>query len=395
MATFDYVARDLDGGEVAGRQRADDALGLDRALERRGLTLIACTESRRPQRAGGLRRRELVQLTAQLATMIAAGVRVVDALDELAQRQTRPAARRLVAGLARELRSGRSLSQALDRSPHAFPDDYRASVRAAEASGALAEVLRRLARHLRWSAGLRATAVQASVYPLILMAASTLLVLVLLTFVIPRIVGLFPGEHHELPAETRFVLGVSELLVRNAPWLALAAGALVAGLSVLRARPAGRARLGRLWLRAPWIGALVRQLGASRFAATASLLHRAGCDVYTVLRVAGQSCGNAGLASSFGRVADLVRRGRTISQGLAAEPDVDPLLVQLVGVGESTGALEHCLERAVEHYDEELPRAVKRTVSIVEPLLLLVVGAVVALILMAAVLPLFEVYGTL
>jgi len=367
VQTFDYVAFDGTGARVAGRLRAGGELDLDRLLEARGLTLTRFRVASRRQRARG-------------------------SLEGLARRLERPAARRAVEGLIADLRAGNSLSTAMDRRPRTFPAAYRASIRAAEASGELDSVLRRLARNLTWAVALRATTTRALIYPALLVAALTGLVVVLLTFVLPRVVGLFPGGRADLPGETRAVLAVSELLTQNAVGLFGCAALVVLGAWWARRYDGWRIGSSDALLRVPRLGSLVRRLATSRFASTASLLHAAGCDVRTMLRVAGQTCGHAGLAAAFARCADAVRRGRTITGALEDERRMDPLLVQLVEVGEATGSLEHCLDRLVEHYDEEVPRAVERFLAWFEPLLLLVFGGLVLFVLLAATLPLFSLY---
>jgi type II secretory pathway component PulF len=370
---------------------------LDRDLEGQGLVVTSARVVSSERRARSLRipRDDLIALTTQLATVSGAGVRIVEGLTGIGERLASPKGRRLVEELVTALRSGASLSEAMDRHPASFPEVYRASVRAGEASGAIDTVLARLARYLEWVRGMRATTVQALIYPAILFVALFGLVLVLLYFVLPRIIGLFPGGRDQLPAQTRLVLSVSDFLTGN--WMPLSAGAIA--LSVLAAvalrRPGGRAAVARALMRLPKVGAIARKLATSKFASTASILHQAGCDVFTVLGVAGETCGNAAMAAAFERASAGVRRGLTITQALDREGTVDPLLVQMVGVGEQTGDLDGCLSRLVEYYDEEVPRAVKRFLSFLEPAMLVAAGAVVAFILMAAILPIFDLYETL
>jgi general secretion pathway protein F len=268
----------------------------------------------------------------------------------------------------------------------------RSSIRAGEASGALDRVLERLTKYLEWERGMRATAVQALIYPAILMTSVFGLVLVLLYWVLPRILKVFPGGRAKLPMETRFVLAISDFLRDNTLTLALTAFALGSTLAWLARKPEFRCFVHGRLLAVPKLGLLVREIATSRFASTASTLQSAGCDVFTVLDISGRTCGNAALESAFRRASAAVRRGTTISEGLESERDVDPMLKQMIAVGEKSGELEQCLVRLVAHYDEEVPRAVKRFLSILEPALLFVSAGVVALILLAALLPIFELY---
>ncbi|MBI5433331.1 MAG: type II secretion system F family protein [Planctomycetes bacterium] len=394
MRTFEYEASALDGRRVDGRSWAATELELDRELEARGLTLLKAR--RVAANRGGSRCRvpsgELLSLTTQLSTVLGAGVRLVEGLQGIGPRMRSPQSRRLVEDLVAGVQSGASLSEAMDRHASSFPEIYRASVRAGESAGALDTVLARLARYLEWSKGMRATTLQALIYPAILAVALTGLVVVLIYFVLPKIVGLFPGGRASLPAETRTLLALSDFLTNH--WLALLAAAVagVTGFVVALKRPRSREFLHRAVLRIPKFGDIAGKIATSRFASTASILQDAGCDVYKVLNVAGQTCGNAALASAFTRAANAVRRGETITQALEREPLVDPLLVQMISVGEKSGELDRCLSRLVDYYDDEIPRAVKRFLAFLEPAMMLSAALVVAFILMAALMPIFSLY---
>ncbi len=397
MNTYDYVAALADGTSIAGRAWAKSEVELDRDLEDKGLLLTSARVVSSARRARKLKisRQDLIALTTQLATVSAAGVRIVEGLSGIGERLPNAQSRLLVDEMVTALKQGVSLSEAMDRHPASFPVVYRASVRAGEASGAIDVVLSRLAKYLTWVRGMRATTVQAMIYPSILFFALFGLVLVLLYYVLPQIIGLFPGGREDLPSQTRAVLTVSDFLTANWLILLLGAGGVGAGLWASARHETGRELLSKALLYFPKFGNLARQIATSKFASTASILQKAGCDVFTVIGVSGQTCGNAALAAGFARVNESVRRGLTITQGLEREDRIDPLLIQLVSVGERTGDLEGCLGKLVEYYDEEIPRAVKRFLSFLEPAMLLVAGAVVAFILMAAIMPIFSLYETL
>lgn len=397
MKSFEYIALGADGRSVSGREFAESEIGLDRELERRGLTLTSAraVASERLSARARLAREDLHALTTQLATIVGAGVPLLEGLEGIGRRLGRAESRAVVEGLLVALREGQSLSQAMELHPRAFPFVFRSTVQAGEASGALDRVLSRLARYLEWSRLMRGLTVQALIYPMILAQALIGLVLLLIYFVLPRLALLFPGGRESLPSQTRFVLGVSDFM--RAHWMMLLAAAIACVVAALVGHRHEAVRLlrDRIVLRVPRLGSLVRQLATSRFAGTASTLQSAGCDVFTTLAVSGDACGNAVLRSAFTRVAAQVRRGATLTQALEREPMVDPLLVQLVSVGERSGDLDGCLDRLVAYYDEDIPRRVKRFLSVFEPLLLLCAGAVVAFILLAALLPVFRLYETL
>lgn len=397
MKTYAYEAVASDGRRVTGRSRADDELALDRELEAHGLQLCRATaqSGARSRRRHRVRSDELLAFTTQLAVTTGAGVPLLQALQGMGRRAASEPGRALLEEIVIGLEHGQALSEALEAHPRCFPLVYRASVRAGEASGSLDHVLKRLARHLEWNRAMRATTLQALTYPAFLGFAIVALVVALLTFVLPRILKLYPGGAQDLPSQTRTVIALSEFLRGNAPLLVLCLACAVGALVLARRSEAGRIFLGRCVLAVPRLGRVALQIATSRFASTASTLFKAGCDVFTALEVAGQTCGNAALRAGFHRTAEGVRRGMTITQSLEREPLVDPLLVQLVSVGEQSGDLGSSLGRLVEYYDEEIPRLVKRFLGFLEPAILLISAVVVGYILLAALLPIFNLYENL
>jgi general secretion pathway protein F len=304
-------------------------------------------------------------------------------------------ARRLLGEMISALQAGESLSTVMNAYPRTFPSVYRASVVAGEASGALDKILVRLAAHMEWMRGMRATTLQALIYPTVLLFAVMGLIGILLFFLLPRIVTLFPKGVEDLPAQTRFVLAISDAMRGHVVLLASAIASLVGGgLYALRTQR-GRVFLDRAVLFVPILGRVARSLATSTFACTASILQSAGCDIFTVLDVSANACGNTAMAQAFGRVSERVRRGAPLSNALEQEPLVDTLLVQLVAVGEKSGELDRCLERVAAHYDVEIPRRVKRMLALLEPVILLCAGVIVAFILLAALLPMFQLMETL
>jgi len=394
VKTFEYTAADPKGRKVTGTQLASDASALADELERRGLVLTDSRAVTGRARTGSrhLAGDDLISLTNQLATVTGAGIPIIEGLQGIGARLSRPAGRELVDEMVAGLTAGESLSSVMVPFPRTFSTVYRASVRAGETSGALDRVLEGLARHLEWGRAIRGTTIQTLIYPAILMLAVFGLILILLLHVLPRLLSLFPTDRLELPWQTQVVLGVSNLL-RDHPVAFGVLGAAVVGLVVilLKSRRA-RATFDGVLLRIPRLGRVVGQLALARFASTASTLHASGCDVFAVLEISAETCGNAVYEAAFHRVIERVRRGESISRALEKEPRIDPLLVQMVDVGERAGALDTSLAKLASYYDEEVPRTVKKFLALLEPTLLLGAGVIVAFILMAAILPLFQIY---
>lgn len=396
METYEYVAVAADGARVHGIQTATDEIALDVALDNRGLVLTSAalvTEKRASGRAK-LTRDELVTLTTQLATVTSAGVPIVEGLEGIGRRLESPSGQALVEHMVADLRGGNSLSGVMEPFPKVFPQIYTASIRAGENAGALDRILNKLASYLEWARAMRATAMQALIYPAILMAAICGLIAILLLFVLPKIMGLFP-EGGDLPWQTEIVLAVSNFLREHLLLVGLAVTSAAIGVIGSWRSPTGRRVIHSLLLRIPKFGPLMKKIAMSRFASTASTLQGAGCDVFTVLSIASETCGNASISAAFDRSVARIRRGKTMSEALESEPEIDPLLIQMVHVGEQSGALDIALDKLAHYYDEEIPRAVKRFLSYLEPCLLLGSGGIVVFILLAAILPLFQLYDNI
>lgn len=392
MQAFEYVAADAFGKAVTGLAWAADELELDARLDGQGLVLTQAKRvgSGARTRPIALPRAELILFTTQLATVTAAGLPLLEGLSGIRARAPGRRTRMLLGEMISALEAGQPFSAVLAQYPRAFPDVYRASVVAGEESGSLDKVLVRMASHLEWVRGMRATTIQALIYPALLACALAGLIGILLFFLLPRIVTLFPGGEVELPAQTRFVLAASRAVRAQAFLLVTLLAATVAALVYALRTARGRVLLDRSVSSLPILGPVARALATSKFAGTAAILQAAGCDIFTVMDVSARACGNAHMAAAFSRVRESIRRGDPLGHALAQEKAVDPLLVQLVSVGERAGELDQCLARVAAHYDTEIPRSVKRMLSLLEPALLVIAGAIVAFLLLAALLPMFQ-----
>jgi type II secretory pathway component PulF len=394
---FEYRARRSDGQVVTGREVARDELELDRRLEREGLLLTACQPVQRGgrARAAKLSRQDLFAFTSQLGTVLSAGIPIVQGLREMHRRARGTVARASIQAILEDLQAGESLSSALEQQPRSFPSVFRSAVRAGEQSTQLPEVLKSQAAHLAWVREIRGMATQALVYPAVLAVAILGLILILVTFLVPRLTRLYPGGVEDLPEQTRFVMALAS--GAEAHWKLLCLGLLgAAGLGVMALRqPVVAAALARLLSGIPRLGVLMRQLAMSRFAKTSALLHSAGVEVVTTLELAGEASGNPYYQAAFKRATERVQRGSTLADALDKEPCMDPFLVQLVGIGEASGDLSGSLHHLVESYEAEIPRTVKYALSLIEPGILVLGGGVVLYVLLAALLPIVTLYEKL
>jgi general secretion pathway protein F len=396
VETYEFVAANQSGEQIRGVQVAESELALDRDLEQEGLLLTSASavKANRSRSRARLSSDELVTFTTQLATVTGAGIPLIDGLEGIGSRLQSPGGQELIERLVHGLQAGQSLSEVMEPFPQVFPLIYTASVRAGESSGALDTILTRMANHLEWARAMRATAIQALIYPALLMCAIMGLIALLLLFVLPKIMGLFP-EGGELPWQTQVVLTASDFLRDHVIVLGCLLAAAIVGVISSWRIPRVKVAVHGFILKIPKLGALAQKLAMSRFASTTATLHSAGCDVFTMLQIGSETCGNAALSACFDRAIEKIRQGESISDALSQEPAIDPLLVQMIHVGERAGALDTALLKLASYYDDEVPRAVKKSLAILEPMILLGAGGAVAFILMAAVLPLFALYDNI
>jgi len=379
---------------VTGVLTAADELALDRELEAMGLALTRAkvVGAKHSAKHVKLSARELVTMTTQLATLLGAGVPILGALQGLAPQMRSEGGQELISRIADSIEGGGSLSEALAQFPDSFSAVYRSSVRAGEMTGALPSVLSSQAKFLEWCAEIRSTTVQALFYPFMLMVAISALIVLMITFLVPRIIAMMPGGEESMPGPTLFLMGLSDLLVDHGVLLAGGLALVVGGtLAALRHKPTATA-CSRMLLRIPRLGDLLSMLAVSRFARTASTLQDAGCDVLSMIDVSSSACGNKAYQASFEEVRERVAKGDRLSEALEKQVPMDPLLVQMASVGEDTGELDVCLSQLSGYYDKEVPRMVQWFLAILEPAILVCAGGAVAFILLAAILPMLSLY---
>lgn len=394
---FRYKARREDGGAVEGELFARDERDLHRRLSSEDLLLVEAKTIRasRGQGSLALSRDELCELSQSLATMLDAGVPILRAFELTAERTDSKRVRSVVGDLIELLRQGSSLSEAMERHPRSFPDVFRACVRAGELSSGMPRILRRQASYLRWVREIRSTLSQALVYPTILSLAIGVLVVVLVTFLVPRFVSMVPAGMAEMPLPTRIVMGASDFLRDS--WMLVLVGiaAIAGGAFVVLRQPQLRLAASRALFRLPRLGRVVQMIATARLANASSTLHGAGCEMISTLELSAKSCGNVAVRQAVDNGVARIRSGYSLTEAFENEPDLDPLFVQMTAVGETSGRLSECWNQVSEGYDAEVPRRVKWALSLIEPLIIVVGGSVVALVMLSAILPILDLYESL
>ena len=400
MAAFRYEALDSDGRTTRGVIEADGLRQARARMREQGLMVIKVESvtqetlhtgsGQRWRMRRGISSAQLSMLTRQLATLLEAGLPLEQSFNALIEQSEEESVRHILAGVRSELLSGNTLAQAMGQYKSVFPDIYRALIKAGEASGELGHVMLRLADYTESRQVLRQKVILAFVYPAIVFVVAVLVVFGLLIYVVPQVVGVFQQTHQVLPLLTRMLIGLSDLL--QATWIYLLFVLAAAGLIVrtLLQRDEIRFQWHLRLLRLPLIGRLVRGINTARMASTLAILAGSGVPLLTSLQAAAGVVTNLPMRRALEDAAKKVREGVTLSRALATSRLFPPILVHLIASGESSGTLDTMLDRAATQQEQEISSYTSVLTSMMEPVLILVMGGVVLTIVLAILMPIIE-----
>jgi type IV pilus assembly protein PilC len=386
------------GGEIIeGVYVADSEAHLRRELEEKGLFILSLNRRGMLPAVGlsrghrrHIRRQELLVFNQELATLLKAGMPLVQSLDILRQRVLNPTFKAVLDEIYDRVKAGTALSDAVGAHPDLFPPVYGASLMAGERAGNLDEVIRRYVAYEKVIGAVRRRTVSALIYPAILATLMLVLIGIIVLRVVPAFSEFYSGFGRALPLSTRIVVGVSTTVVANF-WIIVAALAAIGLALVTWWKQAGqRTRIDRMLLEMPWAGATVRKFSTSQLARTLATLLGGGIPLVNALEIAGRAMTNRFLAGEIAVVAGRVREGESFAAAMLARGVFPDVAVKMVEVGESTGALQEMLNSLAEFYDEEIETEVGRFITLVEPLILVIMGVVIALVVLALYMPLFE-----
>ncbi|MGB5133455.1 MAG: type II secretion system inner membrane protein GspF, partial [Steroidobacteraceae bacterium] len=386
------------GREHRGVLDGDSARQVRQLLRDQALLPVAVDEvtDAEPRRGlgisfgSGISTTDLALLTRQLSTLVRSGIPLEEALLAVSQQSEKARVQSVVAGVRARVLEGRTLAEGLGAFPKVFPEIYRATVSAGEQSGHLDAVLERMADYTENRQVLQQKIRNAMIYPVLLTVICLGIVGVLLGYVVPEVVRVFEAGERELPILTRLLIGASDFL--RAWWwlLILVVAAAVWAFRRWLREPASRRRFDLLKLRMPIIGRITRGNNAARFARTFSILTASAVPVLEALRIAGEVVTNSPMRQAVQDAAVRVREGAPIARSLAASKLFPPMLVHLIASGETSGQLESMLERAADNQERELDGVVNTAVGILGPVMILVMGAFVFMIVIALLLPIFQ-----
>jgi general secretion pathway protein F len=398
MPAFRFEAVDAAGKTHSGVLEADTARAVRSQLRTRSLVPLevrAVDGASQSPTASAFGRRAfrgtgLTVWTRQLAGLVGAGLPLERALTALADDAEDPRQRDLVAQLRSEVNAGHSFAHALSTAPREFDDVYRAVVGAGEQGGALGQVLEKLADDLEERQALKSKLIGASLYPAIVSGIALLIVIFLVTYVVPQVASVFTSSRRALPLLTVAMLALSQF-ARDWGWLvALGAAGGVAALVLLRRQEAARLRMDAAWLRLPLVGRLARGYNAARFAGTLAMLAGAGVPILKALQAAAETLGNRAMRADALDALVQVREGAPLASALAAKKRFPGLLAMFARLGEQTGQLPQMLSRAAAQLSGEVQRRAMALATVLEPLLIVAMGAVVMLIVLAVLLPIIQ-----
>ena len=333
---------------------------------------------------------DVALMTRQLATLLVAGLPLVDALGVLMDQTEKKGVKGLLADVREAIRGGASYSAVLERYPRDFSSIYVHMVRAGEASGALDQILFRLAEFLEKQLALKNKVTNAILYPAIMLVVGTLVLFFLVTFVVPKITAVFAHSKQALPWPTIVLMEISQFC--SDYWMVLLAGILIGiwGLRRFKKTETGRVLADRLLLQLPLIGQVARMVSISRLASTLATMLSSGVQLLEALDVSRRVMNNRVLEQAVEEARQNIREGETIAEPLKRSGQFPPLVTHMIAVGEKSGEMEEMLRRIGQIYDGEVDRVITRFTSLLEPIMIVVMGVVVLFIVVAILLPIFE-----
>jgi type IV pilus assembly protein PilC len=400
-AVFAFRAVDHLGAPVRGELEAPSKDAVTEQLRLRGLTVLGVEPKRKPLEIdldmfSRIKAHDLMVMTRQLATMISAGLTLLRALRVLEDQTESKKLSQALEQVRKDVESGSSLSDAMERQPKVFSVLYVSMVRAGETGGFLETTLNRVAEHLEAEESLRRQVKSAMVYPSVVLSFALIVLVAMITFIVPVFANVFKENGAQLPGLTRFTLGVSSIFRHYPHVIAIVAFAIVFGFIRWKRSKPGRAAWDRFRLRLPMkIGDIVQKIALARWSRTLSSLVSAGVPMLEAINVTGKTSGNVVVERAMESVRTAVASGGSINAALQKEPVFPPLVHHMVGVGEETGGLEQTLEKVAEFYEDEVEASVKALTSILEPIMIIVIGAVVGFVVISMYLPMFKVYDTI
>jgi type IV pilus assembly protein PilC len=399
VPAFVWKGKTRDGKVVSGERVADNKETVMALLRRDQILVSSVKEKGRelalPKLGGGVPAKDLAIFTRQFSVMIDAGLPLVQCLEILGSQQENKTFAKVLQQTRMDVEGGASLADAMRKHPKAFDDLFTNMIAAGEAGGILDTILKRLATYIEKNVKLKAQVKGAMVYPVSVLGIAAIVIAVILWKVIPTFASMFAGLGAELPLPTRFVIALSNWLVRLGPFIIVAGILLVMGFRRYYATYGGRRVVDKMILKAPIFGTLMQKIAVARFCRTLGTLISSGVPILDGLEITARTAGNAIVEDAIMVVRKGVESGLTLAQPLKETGVFPPMVVQMIGVGEQTGALDAMLSKVADFYEEEVDQAVANLLTMMEPIMILFLGISVGGIIIAMYLPLFDLISKL
>ncbi|WP_205697939.1 type II secretion system F family protein [Conexibacter sp. SYSU D00693] len=398
MATYVFKAMDLTGAKAAGEVEADSKQVVADQLKARGLIVLDIADKHKSRELNlklfqRVKADDLTIFTRQLATMVASGMTILRALFVLESQTENDLLKETIVEVRKDVEAGLPLSDALERHPKVFNPLFVAMTRSGETGGMLDQSLLRVADQLEKDAALRRQVRAAMAYPLVVLSFAVCVLIALVAFLVPVFVGVFEQFGGDLPLITKFTVKLSELMTGWWWAMILATAGSVFGFRKYISTDKGRANWDKFKLRVPMkIGDIVQKIALARWSRTLSALVSAGVPLLQALDITAKTAGNRVVEDAMRAVQESVKNGGSIADPLKASPVFPGMVSHMVGVGEETGALDTMLTKIADFYEDQVNAAVKQLTSILEPVMIVVVGGMVGFIVISMYLPLFKVY---
>jgi type IV pilus assembly protein PilC len=394
MPSYIYTAREtVSGREIRNAVEAATEQAAIAALLNRNLLVVSIQEkvSKKGKTKGGkVALADLVIFTRQLATMVDAGITIVQSLQALGEQTTNKVMRDTVHDIFTRVESGESLSEALQKHPKAFSKLYTSMVGAGEKGGLLAEILGRLATYLENSNRLRKKVKTALMYPATVTVVAIGITIFLLVRVIPTFKDIYSSFNAKLPAPTQFMINLSEIVKHDLLLILIGAGALVWGWLYFIKTPYGRAFWDAKRIKLPIFGSIAHKICLARFTRTLASLVRSGVPILEVLQIVSQTVGNVSMEKAIKAAAGDIERGEGISNALGKHPIFPSMIIRMMRAGEQTGNIDNMLERISNFLDEEIETTLSGLMSLIEPMMIVVLGVIIGSMVVCMFLPIFN-----
>ncbi len=396
MATFKYTAKNKDSKTVSGKITAENKAAVIEELRKRSLIITnidevkEATAAKKAFLSKKVKPDEIVIFSRQLATMVDAGLPIIQGLNALQEQIEHPVFKKVVANVEVDIQQGASLSAAFAKHPQIFDTLFVNMVKVGETGGALSVVLDRVSSYMEKTLKLKRKVKSAMIYPAVVVSMAVLITIGLLVFVVPTFTGIYDSLGHDLPSMTQLLIGISDLLKHNLIFVIIGVGAVVFFMKQWHKTEKGAVIIDGAVLKMPIFGELIRKVAISRFSRTLATLIQSGVPILESLDIVEKTIGNRVLEHVVDDVKSNVREGESMATPLSKSGVFPPMVVRMISIGEKSGQMEKMLLKIAEFYDDQVDTAVDGLTSIIEPLIIGVLGVIIGFIVVALFMPILN-----